>query len=151
MTLSNFSSTIEILLVEDDPADVELTKEGLARAGVSVALNVVTDGVEAMDYLQKKGRYNEVKTPDLIVLDLNLPRKDGRELLRELKSDDRFRHVPIVVLTTSDSGDDIMETYSAGANSFVTKPIGIDNWEEMVSAIEKFWLNTVVLPSRVER
>lgn len=137
---------IEVLLVEDDPGDVELTLHALKKSKVQVNLNVVEDGVQAMAYLRKQDEYAQAPAPDLIMLDLNLPRKDGREVLNDMRSDDQLKHIPVVVLTTSDSDEDILRTYQLGANSYVTKPVGLKEFSQVVQALENFWFTIVKLP-----
>ena len=142
------SKEIEILLVEDNAGDVRLTIEALKEAKVSNKLSVARDGVEAMEFLQQKGVYKDAARPDLILLDLNLPRKDGRELLAEIKSDPGLRHVPIVVLTTSRSEEDILQAYDLHANCYITKPVDFRQFMSVVKSIEDFWLTVVKLPTR---
>lgn len=135
----------EILLVEDNPADVELTREGLESAKVSNHLHVASDGVEAMAFLGREGPYAAAPRPDLILLDLNLPRKDGREVLEEIKADEDLRLIPVVVLTTSKLDEDILRSYKLNANAFVSKPVDFAGLVEIVRALENFWLAVVVL------
>ncbi len=139
---------LEILLVEDDPADIELTREMLIESKLKLNLNEVHDGVEAMEYLRKDGKYENAPTPDLIMLDLNMPRKDGRETLEEIKSDEEFKKIPVVILTTSDSNNDIIKSYTSGANCYITKPVGLDQFRKVVDAIECFWFTIVKLPGK---
>jgi chemotaxis family two-component system response regulator Rcp1 len=138
---------VEILLVEDNLADARLTQEALREAKVRNRLWHVTDGVEAMTFLQRQGPYTQVPRPDLILLDLNLPRKDGRQLLAELKSDERFRRIPVVVLTSSEAEEDILRAYNLAANCYVTKPVDLDQFLRVIRAIEEFWLQIVKLPA----
>jgi chemotaxis family two-component system response regulator Rcp1 len=138
---------IEILLVEDSPADVDLTREALADAKVHNNLHVVGDGVEALAFLRHEGRYADAPHPDLILLDLNLPKKDGREVLAEIKADPRLRRIPVVVLTTSEAEQDILQSYDLYANCYVTKPVDLDAFIHVVRSIEDFWLAIVRLPS----
>lgn len=140
------AGTIRVLLVEDDPGDVDLTKEILAEAHLVLNLDVVPDGVEAMSYLRREGKYAATTRPDLILLDLNMPRKDGREVLRDIKNDAVLRTIPVVVLTTSDAEADILRSYGLGANCYVTKPVGLDEFTEVVRHIESFWFTIVKLP-----
>ena len=140
------SSQLEVLLIEDDPEDVDLTQEALERSKVMVKLNVVNDGEEALAYLRREGQYQELPHPDLIWLDLNLPGMSGQEILREIRSDDSIKHIPIVVLTTSDADEDILKSYQLGANCYVQKPIGIREFQQMLSALENFWFTVVKLP-----
>ena len=139
---------VEILMVEDDPGDADLTQELLEDAKVLIKVNVVEDGVKAMDYLRQQGDYAQAVRPDLILLDLNLPRKDGREVLQEIKSDPDLKRIPIVVLTTSDADEDILRSYNLGANSFVTKPVGLDQFAHIVKTIENFWFTVVKFPPK---
>lgn len=141
-------STIEILLVEDNPADVDLTQETLAYAKIRNRLHVVTDGEEALAFLRREGRYTQAIRPDLILLDLNLPRKDGREVLEELKADADLRAIPVVVLTSSDAEKDVVRSYDLGANCYVTKPVDLDQFANVVRTIEDFWFIVVKLPPK---
>jgi chemotaxis family two-component system response regulator Rcp1 len=140
--------TIEILLVEDNPGDVRLTLEAFKTAKVANHLTVVNDGVEALAHLRRQGPYVNSVTPDLILLDLNLPKKDGREVLAEIKTDERLRKIPVVILTTSAAKEDIARTYSSHANCYITKPVDLDEFFRVVKSIEDFWLTLVKLPSR---
>ena len=142
------SEHIEILMVEDDPGDADLTKELLEEAKVLINVNVVEDGVKALAYLRQEGEYSEAVRPDLIMLDLNLPRKDGREVLYEIKNDPSLHRIPVVVLTTSDADEDIFKSYDLGANSYVTKPVGLDQFAQIVRSIENFWFTIVKFPTR---
>lgn len=137
---------IEILLVEDSPTDVLLAQEALEHAKVLNKLHVASDGVEAMEFLQRQGRFSEVSRPDLILLDLNLPRKDGREVLAEIKADDALKRIPVVVLTTSKAEEDIFKAYGLHANCYVTKPVDFERFSDVVRAIETFWFTVVSLP-----
>jgi len=136
---------IEILLVEDNPGDARLTREALRDAKVRNNLHVVPDGVEALAFLHRQGKHAGVPKPDLILLDLNLPKKDGREVLEEIKQNDDFRHIPIVILTTSQAEKDIIESYRLRANAFVTKPVDLEQFLKVVRSIEHFWLEIVKL------
>ena len=136
---------IEILLVEDNPGDARLTREALRDAKVRNNLHVVLDGVEALAFLRRQGKHAAVPKPDLILLDLNLPKKDGREVLEEIKQDDQLRHIPIVILTTSQAEKDIIESYRLRANAFVTKPVDLEQFLKVVQSIEHFWLEIVKL------
>ncbi|HXG49714.1 MAG TPA: response regulator [Methylomirabilota bacterium] len=138
---------INILLVEDNPGDARLTMEALREAKVLNRLNHVTDGVEAIAYLRRQGRHLDAPRPDLILLDLNLPRKDGREVLTEIKSDERLKRIPVVVLTTSQAEEDILRAYNLNANCYVTKPVDLDQFIRVVQTIEDFWLSVVKLPT----
>lgn len=139
---------IEILLVEDNQGDVLLTREAFKEAKVLNRLSVVNDGVEALAYLRRQGRFSDSVRPDLILLDLNLPKKDGREVIAELKADDRLREIPVIVLTTSQAADDIAHVYAAHANCYITKPVDLNEFVRAVHSIENFWLTLVKLPSR---
>ena len=139
------TAPIEILLVEDSPADVRLTREALKEARVRNNVSVAVDGVEAMDFLHKRGKHASVPTPDLILLDLNLPRKDGREVLEEIKHADDLRRIPVVVLTTSQAERDILTSYQLNANAYVTKPVDLEQFLAAVKSIEGFWLEVVKL------
>ncbi|HEY9632718.1 MAG TPA: response regulator [Coleofasciculaceae cyanobacterium] len=142
---------LEILLVEDDAGDIDLTEEALEESKLQINLNVVRDGVEAIAYLRREGEYANAISPDLILLDLNLPRKDGREVLQEIKTDDNLKYIPVVVLTTSDTDEDILGAYSLGANCYVNKPLGMEEFTQIVQAIEDFWFTIVKLPGRNSR
>ncbi len=137
---------IRILLVEDNPGDVRLTKEALKEAKVHNQLYIVEDGVEAMEFLHQQDKYADAERPDLILLDLNLPKKDGREVLEEIKQDDKLKRIPVVVLTTSRAEEDILRTYDLHANCYVTKPVDLDQFINIVKSIEDFWLTIVRLP-----
>ncbi len=137
---------IELLLVEDSEPDVRLTKEALREAKVKNRLWVVEDGVEAIEFLRRQGRHAGAPRPDLILLDLNLPRKDGRQVLKEIKSDESFKRIPVVVLTTSKSEEDVLRAYDLHANCYITKPVDFDRFMEVVKSIENFWLTVVRLP-----
>ncbi len=139
---------IEILLVEDNPADVRLTQEALLEEKIHNNLNVVNDGVEAMEYLRRQGAYADAMRPDLILLDLNLPRKDGREVLSEIKSDKSLRCIPVVVLTVSNAEADILKTYNLHANCYITKPLDLEQFSKVVKSIQDFWLTIVRLPPK---
>jgi CheY-like chemotaxis protein len=137
---------IEILLVEDDPGDVLLTKEAFADNKVKNHLNVVSDGEQATAYLRRQGEHAHATRPDLILLDLNLPRKDGREVLRDIKADPELRSIPVVVLTTSEADEDILDSYDLHANAYVTKPVDFDNFIRIVRKIDDFFVTVVKLP-----
>ncbi len=136
---------IEILLVEDNPGDVRLTKEALKDARVANNLHVTMDGVEALAFLRKQGKHSAVPRPDLILLDLNLPKKNGREVLEEIKEEEALRHIPVVILTTSQAEQDVVESYRLRANAYVTKPVDLDQFLKVVGSIEQFWLEIVKL------
>ena len=137
---------IEILLVEDNPGDARLAEEALKDGKVINRLHHVKDGVEAMQFLHRQAYHSGVPPPDLILLDLNLPRKDGREVLAEVKGDPRLRHIPTVVLTTSEAERDLVKSYDLHANAYVVKPIDLDRFSEIIQAIESFWFTIVKLP-----
>ncbi len=135
-----------ILLVEDNPGDVRLTQEALKESKVHNNMFVVEDGVEAMEFLRQKGKYANTPRPDLILLDLNLPRKSGREVLQEVKTNDSLKQIPVVVLTVSKSEEDILKAYNLHANCYITKPIDFDQFMKITKSIEEFWLTIVKLP-----
>lgn len=137
---------IEILLVEDNPADVRLTQEALKEQKFFTNLSVVSDGVEAMEFLRREGQHAKAPRPDLILLDLNLPRKDGREVLREVKSDPGLRTIPVVVLTISKAEEDVIKAYALQANCFISKPVDLSQFLHVVQSIKDFWLTIVRLP-----
>lgn len=138
---------MQILLVEDNAADVRLTQEALKDAKVLNDLHVARDGVEAMDFLHRREGYEGAPRPDLVILDLNLPRKDGKEVLAEVKGDPSLRTIPVAVLTTSEAEVDVLESYDLGANCFLTKPVDLDQFLKVIQAVEEFWLGMVRLPS----
>lgn len=138
---------VDVLMVEDNPGDVRLTKEALKDNKVLINLMVMEDGVAAMSYLRKEGKFKQVSRPDLILLDLNLPMKDGRELLAEIKGDPSLKRIPVVILTSSSAEADILKTYNLGANCYVTKPVSLDQFITVVKSIEKFWVSIVTLPN----
>ena len=144
--MSVLGRPIKLLLVEDSEPDVHLTKVALREAKVSNRLWVVEDGVEAIQFLQQQGPYADVPRPDLILLDLNLPRKDGRQVLREIKSDESLRRIPVVVLTTSKNEEDVLKAYNLHANCYITKPVDFGRFMDVVRSIEQFWLTVVRLP-----
>ncbi len=146
MNIAPVSLTIEILLVEDNPGDVFLTRAALQQASVSNNLHVVSDGEEAIAFLNQQGQYVDVPRPDMIILDLNLPRKNGREVLKEVKKNSKFKRIPVVVLTSSNSEDDILNCYDSYANCYICKPFNLDNYTQAIETIEKFWLSLVQLP-----
>ncbi|MCF4967489.1 response regulator [Nostoc sp. CMAA1605] len=137
---------IQVLLVEDNPGDVELTRIALEDSKISVNLNVVEDGVEAMAFLRKEDKYADAPHPDIVLLDLNLPKKDGREVLAEIKTDDNFKRIPVVVLTTSQAEEDILRAYNLAANCYIAKPVDFDQFVRIVQSIENFWFAIVKLP-----
>jgi two-component system, chemotaxis family, response regulator Rcp1 len=138
---------VEILLVEDNPGDVRLTREALKDGKFHNNLNVVQDGVEALLFLRKEGVFRDAPTPDIILLDLNLPRKSGREVLKEIKQDEELRRIPIVVLTTSADENDILASYELHANCYITKPVDLNQFMTIVQNIENFWFSIVKLPN----
>ena len=139
---------IEILLVEDSPGDVRLTIEALRDAKVRNNLSVAWDGVEALDYLRQQGRFEACTRPDLILLDLNLPKKDGRQVLAEIKQEPGLKRIPVVVLTTSKAEQDVLRSYALHANCYITKPVDLDQFITVVQSIEDFWLSVVKLPNK---
>jgi two-component system, chemotaxis family, response regulator Rcp1 len=139
---------VEILLVEDSPSDTELTVEALKEAKVRNHLSIVEDGVQAMEFLRRQGEFKDAPRPDLIMLDLNLPRKDGREVLAELKSDNDLKAIPVVILTTSRAEQDVLRAYQLNANCYITKPVDFEQFLEVVRSIESFWLFVVTLPPK---
>jgi chemotaxis family two-component system response regulator Rcp1 len=145
-TIGTDATPIEVLLVEDSPGDVRLTREAFKDAKVHINLHVAPDGAEAMDFLNREGKHASAARPDLILLDLNLPRKDGREVLEEIKESPTLKSIPVVVLTTSASEADILRSYRLHANCFITKPVGLEGFLEVVKSIDSFWLSVVKLP-----
>jgi two-component system, chemotaxis family, response regulator Rcp1 len=139
-------NVLHVLLVEDSPGDIRLTREAFHAAGTHIKLSVVTDGVEAMAFLRREGAYIGAIRPDLILLDLNMPRMSGSEVLTRLKADDNLRAIPIVILTTSDSEGDIVKSYQLSANCYLCKPLELDQFESMIQSINDFWLRRVKLP-----
>jgi len=142
------NNPIEILLVEDNPGDVRLIKEVFKDAKIFNSMQVAYDGEAAMDILRKEGQYSDAANPDLILLDLNLPKKDGREVLKEIKNDENLKCIPVVILTTSNAEEDLIETYKMNANCYITKPVDLDQFINVVKSIENFWLSIVKLPTR---
>jgi len=139
---------IEILMVEDNLGDVRLTQEALSEGKVRNHLHVVADGVEAMAFLRREGQHAHAPQPDLILLDLNLPKKSGPEVLAEIKADPELRRIPVVILTVSKTEEDILKSYNLHANCYITKPVNLDQFLEVVKSIEDFWLTVVMLPPR---
>jgi chemotaxis family two-component system response regulator Rcp1 len=137
---------IEVLLVEDSAGDVRLTREAFKDARVHINLHVAVDGIDAMAFLKRQGRHAAAPRPDLILLDLNLPKKDGREVLKEIKESPTLQIIPVVILTTSGSEEDILRTYRLHANSFITKPVDLEGFLKVVKSIDSFWLSVVKLP-----
>jgi two-component system, chemotaxis family, response regulator Rcp1 len=142
-----YNGCIQVLLVEDNPGDVRLTKEALKEGKLLNQLTVVGDGVEALSFLRRQGIYADAPQPELILLDLNLPKKDGREVLAEIKADPNLRRIPVVVLTTSSSEEDILKIYDLHANCYITKPVDLEQFMGVVKSIEDFWVSVVKLPS----
>jgi chemotaxis family two-component system response regulator Rcp1 len=140
------AAAIEVLLVEDSPGDVRLTREAFKDAKVHITLHVASDGAEAIEFLEQKGKHTKAPRPDLILLDLNLPKKDGREVLEEIKESPALKSIPVVILTTSASDADILRSYRLHANCYITKPVGLDGFLEVVKSIDNFWLSVVKLP-----
>ncbi len=149
MTPRTHSKHIEILLVEDSPADILITREAFQDARLMNTIHVVEDGVQAMEFLRRGGSFASAPRPDLILLDLNLPRKNGREVLAEIKGNAEFKSIPVIVLTTSSADEDIIQAYDLHANCYVVKPVGFDNFLKAVQSIENFWFSVVVLPPEV--
>lgn len=145
---SQLGRPIEILLVEDSPADVRLTQEAFKEGKIANCMHVVNDGDDALDFLHRRGGYADAVRPDIILLDLNLPRKDGREVLAELKQDEDLKRIPVVILTTSQAEEDIVRSYELHANCYITKPVELDAFLAVARSIEDFWLTVVKLPPR---
>ena len=148
MNTHTVASSVEILLVEDSPGDARLAREGLSECKIRNTLHVVDDGVKAMAFLRRQGEYAKAPRPDLILLDLNLPRKDGREVLREIKVDEHLKLIAVVILTTSKAEEDIVKSYALHANCYVTKPLGLQQFLHVVRPIEDFWFTIVKLPPK---
>ncbi len=146
MSGQTMAKPIEILLVEDNPGDVRLTREAFKEGKVLNNLSVVEDGAEAMAFLRQQGKYADAPRPDLILLDLNLPKKDGREVLPEIKGDTNLKRIPVVILTTSKAEQDILKTYNLHANCYVTKPVDLEQFISVVRFVQHFWLSIVKLP-----
>ncbi len=147
MTFIKTIRPIEILLVEDSPSDADLTVDAFSEARVLNNLHWVKDGVEALTFLRRQGQYSDVPRPDLILLDLNMPKKDGREVLAEIKADSQLKRIPVIILTTSAAERDILKTYELNGNCYVTKPIDVEQFMSVIKLIEAFWLALVQLPS----
>ena len=146
MKIGKHHKPVEILLVEDNPGDIRLTEEALREGRVSNNLHKVENGVEAMAFLHRRGKYADAAHPDLVLLDLNLPLKDGREVLEEIKSDEQLKRIPVIVLTTSSAEVDILHTYDNHGNAYITKPIDLDQFVKAIKAIEDFWFKIAMLP-----
>jgi CheY-like chemotaxis protein len=143
------SRQVEFLLAEDNPGDVRLTLEAMRESKIRNNINVVPDGMEAMAFLRKQGKYADVPTPDVVLLDLNLPKKNGCEVLADIKSDPKLKRIPVVIITSSEAEQDILRTYDLHANCYVTKPVDLDQFIKVIQSIESFWLTIVKLPSSV--
>lgn len=148
MRTETMPKPIEILLVEDSPTDILITQEAFEQASLPNHLHVVEDGSAALAFLYRQGPYATVPRPDLILLDLNLPKKNGQEVLAELKADVSLKRIPVIVLTTSEADEDILKSYDLHANCYITKPVGFDNFLEAINAIQHFWFSFVILPTR---
>ena len=146
MNVRNKFKAVEILLIEDNPGDVRLTIEALKESKIINNLDVVEDGIEALSFLKKEGIYKDKPRPDLIILDLNLPKKDGREVLGEIKSEDSLKQIPIVILTTSEAEEDIIKSYELHANCYITKPVNMEQFIKVVKSVSDFWFSIVMLP-----
>jgi CheY-like chemotaxis protein len=144
----NGPQPIQVLLVEDSPGDIRLTQEALKDAKLHISLHVARDGEQAMSFLMREGEYANAPRPDLILLDLNLPKKDGREVLQEIKESEALKIIPVVILTTSASEADILRSYSLHANCYITKPVSLDGFLTVVKSIEDFWMSVVKLPGK---
>ncbi len=147
MTDATRATPVEILLVEDNPGDVRLTREALKEGKVYSNLHWAKDGVEALEFLRRQGKFADVPRPDIILLDLNLPKKDGREVLSEIKNDDDLKRIPVVILTTSKAEEDVLRSYQLHANCYVTKPVDLEKFIVVVQSIDRFWLTVVTLPN----
>lgn len=145
---TKISRPLDILLIEDNPADVRLTQEAFRDAKVQNRIHVVGDGVEAMAFLRRQGSFGSIPSPDLIILDLNLPRKDGREVLAEIKCDRTLKHIPVIALTTSQAEEDITKAYDLHVNCYITKPPDLDQFFAVIRSIEDFWLKVVRYPTK---
>lgn len=141
---------VVVLMVEDNPTDVLIAREGFSRAKMLNTLHVADDGIEAIEFLNRRGKYADAPRPDLIVLDLNMPRKNGQEVLAEIKTDDNLKNIPVVILTTSKSEDDISKAYGLHANCYISKPVDFDEFTTVVQAIHDFWLSVVTLPLELQ-
>ncbi len=144
--MENIGKPVEVLLVEDNPGDVRLTQEAFKEGKLSNGLHVVMDGVAAMAFLRREGEYADAPRPDIILLDLNLPKMDGREVLAKIKTDDELKSIPVIILTTSSAEEDIIRTYNHHANCYITKPVDLEQLINVVRSIEDFWLTVVKLP-----
>ncbi len=145
---SNLSSaSVNILLVEDNPGDVRLTETAFAEFNSAVKIHVAYDGVEAMEFLRKESKFDSAPSPDIILLDVNLPRKNGHEVLEEIKQDEKFRRIPVIMLTTSDSGHDIRKAYELHANCYLTKPVDLEEFLSMIEVFSQYWISVACLPT----
>ena len=149
MSIENIGRAAEFLLVEDNPGDVRLTCEALAESKVKNNLNIVGDGLEAMSFLHREGKYADAPRPDVILLDLNLPKKNGLEVLEEIKADSSLRRIPVVIITSSEAEQDVLRTYDLHVNCYVNKPVDLEQFIKVVQSIETFWLTIVKLPSEI--
>ena len=149
--MNQHGTPVEILLVEDNPGDAVLTREAFKNSKLLNAMHHVEDGVEAMAFLRQEGPYANRPRPDLVLLDLNLPRMDGREVLSAIKQDEQLKHIPVIILTTSNEEQDVLKAYHLHANCFIPKPLSLDRFFEVVRSIENFWLTVVRLPARAPR
>ena len=149
LTLMKKSRPVNILLIEDNPGDVRLAQEAFKEGNVNVSLDVAMDGMEAINFLRKIGPFQNAVTPDLVLLDLNLPKKDGREVLSDIKADPTLRSIPVVILTTSNAEQDILNSYNLHVNCYINKPVDFDRFFDIIQKIEDFWLQTAILPSMV--
>jgi CheY-like chemotaxis protein len=147
MAARKAGAPVEILLVEDNPADVRLTQEALKEGKVYNNLHWAKDGVEALEFLHRQGKYTGAPRPDIILLDLNLPKKDGREVLQDIKNDEKLKRIPVVILTTSKAEEDVLKSYNLHANCYVTKPVDLEQFIVVVKSIDMFWLTVVTLPN----
>lgn len=147
MSLRNSNTKPRILLVEDNPGDIRLTQEALKESNMDIHLDVVSDGEQAIDFLMKKNKHTEAVRPHIILLDLNLPKKNGIEILKEIKAHDSLKKIPVIVLTTSDADHDISKAYSLHANCYILKPVDFDDFAKVIRLVETFWFNTVKLSS----
>ncbi len=137
---------VEILLVEDNPADIRLTREAIKEFKIHNTLHVITNGIEALAFLRREGGYADAARPDLVLLDLNLPKKNGLDVLKEIKTDEALQHIPVVILTASKADQDVLDAYYLHANCYITKPVGLAQFEKIVRSIEEFWFTIVALP-----
>ena len=144
---SDYNSELEILLVEDNPGDIRLTQEAFKESGINYKLHIATDGIEALNFLYQKDEYVDAPIPSIIILDLNLPKRDGREVLKSIKTNNTLKKIPVVILTTSKSEEDIFHTYDLHANCYITKPVDLDQFITVIQSIKHFWLSVVKLPN----